>query len=131
MAVKGAGNVAITWNSNALDAYVSSIEFTSSVAELDTTDFDSTAMEYIAGLGEMTVSVEFNNWDATLDGYIAADALAGTLRTLVIVWTDSASATSTYTMANSFVQSFTLGGEASGLISMSGVTIRCPAAVRS
>lgn len=131
MAVKGAGNVAITWNSNSLDAYTSSIEFSSSVAELDTTDFDSTAMEYIAGLAEFTVSVDFNNWAAALDTIIADDALAGTLRTLVIVYTDAASATSTYTCANSFIQSFTLGGEASGLVGMSGVNIRCASAVRT
>ena len=131
MAVKGAGNIAITWNSNSLDAYVSSVEFSSSVAELDTTDFDSTAMEYIAGLADFTVSIEFNNWDTTLDGYIGADGLAGTLRTLVLAYTDSGSSTSTYTMANSFISGFTLGGEASGLIGMTGVSIRCASAVRS
>ena len=127
MAVKGAGNVTVTYNSNALTNYINTASISASIAELDTTDFGSTAMEYIPGLADWTCSVEVTNWDSTVDGYIMPDIVTpGTLRTLSVVFTDASSNTVTYTWTdNAFLTSGDIGGDATAQIGISGITIRC------
>lgn len=127
MAVKAAGNVTVTYNSNALTAYVDSGAIAASIAELDTTDLASTAMEYIPGLADWTYTTNVKNWNSTVDGYIMPDIVTpGTLRTLVVAFTDESDATVTYTWtANCFITAGELGGEATGLVGISGLTFRC------
>lgn len=123
-AVKGAGSVTVTYNSNNITAYVNSASIAASIAELDTTDLASTAMEYIPGLADFTVSLEAPNWDATLDGYIMPDLLTPAQRTLAIAYSDGSS-TVTYTWTTaSFLTAGTLSAEATGLVSLSGISIR-------
>jgi hypothetical protein len=123
-AVKGAGSVTVTYNSNNITAYVNSAAIAASIAELDTTDLASTAMEYIPGLADFTVSLEAPNWDATLDGYIMPDLLTPAQRTLAIAYSDGTN-TVTYTWTSaSFLTAGTLSAEATGLVSLSGISIR-------
>jgi len=127
MAVKAAGNVTVTYNANNITAYVDSGSIAASIAELDTTDLASTAMEYIPGLADWTYSTNVKNWDSTIDGYIMPDLVTpGTLRTLVIAYTDASSNTVTYTWTtNAFITAGELGGEATGLVGISGLNFRC------
>jgi len=125
MPVKGAGSVTITWNSNNITSYVNTASIAGQIAELDTTDFGSSAMEYIPGLADWTANLEIRNWDSTVDGYLMPDLLAGTVRTFVIAFNDGTN-TVTYTWtSNAFMTAGTLGGSASELVSLTGVTVRC------
>ena len=125
-AVKAAGNVTVTYNSNDITSYCDTTEIAVSIAELDTTNLASTAMTYIPGLADWTVSLNVSNWDSTIDGYLSPDVVApGTLRTLVVAFDDGSSeATYTWT-ANAFITGLTIGGGAADKIGMSGLSIRC------
>ena len=126
MAVKKvAGNVTVTYDSNALTAYLDTASINAIVNVIDTTDFASTATETIAGLGTWTVPVG-GPWDPTLDGYLGPDAVAppATLKTLA-VGVD----TITYTWTtNSFISDYTIDASSpSERISWSG-TLTCSGA---
>jgi hypothetical protein len=123
-AVKGAGSVTVTYNSNNITAYVNSASIAASIAELDTTDLASTAMEYIPGLADFTVSLEAPNWDATLDGYIMPDLLTPAQRTLSIVYSDGTNTVTYAWTTASFLTAGTLSAEATGLVSLTGISIR-------
>jgi hypothetical protein len=126
MAVKGAGNITVTYNSNAITDYINTANIAASISELDTTDLGSTAMEYIPGLADWTCSVEVTKWDATVDGYLMPDIVSpGTLRTLVVTFNDDTS-TVTYTWtSNAFITAGTLGGGPNEVIGLTGLTFRC------
>ncbi|MFZ1755036.1 MAG: hypothetical protein WBO46_14955 [Caldilineaceae bacterium] len=128
MAKKVAGNVDITYNSNALDGYLNTSSMNAVVNAIQTTDFDSTGEESIAGLPTWTASVG-GPWDATLDGYLGPDAVSPptTLRTLVV---EIDSVTYTWT-ANAFISGYTIDASSpsegitwSGELTCSGVPVR-------
>lgn len=72
---KVAGNVGITYNSNALDAYLNTSSINAVVNAIESTNFDSTGEERIAGLAEWSVDVG-GPWDPTLDGYLGPDGVS-------------------------------------------------------
>jgi hypothetical protein len=128
MAVKAAGNVSVTYDSVDITQYVNTASIAASIAELDTTDLASTAMSYIPGLADWTCALEINNYVAAADTAIMEDLETPptTLKTLEVEFTDAADATVTYTWTTScFPTGGTVGGDASGLITISGVVIRC------
>lgn len=129
MAIKKvAGNVTVTYNSNALTAYLNTASTNAVVNAIDTTDFASTGTESIAGLPTWSVPVG-GNWDGTLDGYLGPDAVSPptTLRTLAVVF-DSV----TYTWSsNAFISDYTINASSptdgitwSGTLTCSGVPTR-------
>lgn len=125
-AVKAAGNVTVTYNSNDITAYCDTAEIAASISELDTTDLASTAMEYIPGLADWTASLNVGNWDSTVDGYLSPDVVSpGTLRTLVVAFDDGSSEVTYTWTSNAFITGLTIGGSAADKIGMSGVSIRC------
>lgn len=70
-------------------------------SQLDATSFDSTAMEYIAGLsdsGELTFDVNFVGSDAQQQG-LRTDMRAGTLRNFKLILNDHATTPTTVTFA--------------------------------
>ena len=82
---KVAGNVGIAYNSNALDGYLNQASINAVVNAIQTTDFDSTGEESIAGLPTWSVEVG-GPWDPTLDGYLGPDAVTppATMRNLAV-----------------------------------------------
>lgn len=69
--------------------------------QLDATSFDSTAMEFIAGLsdsGEITFDVNFVGSDAQQQG-LRTDLRAGTLRNFKLILNDHATTKTTVTFA--------------------------------
>jgi len=97
MAVKGATNVHITYATNSLDPYLNQAAMQAALDNIDVTNFDSTAKEYITGYSEWTIPLS-GFWDSVLDGYLAPDAVTpGTKRTAVIAFTDDGAVTVTYT----------------------------------
>lgn len=95
MAVKGAGNSTFTYNSNALTAHMNQQDLQSTIQELEATNLASTAQESAPGLAKWTLSIG-GDWNATLDGFLAPDAMSGTKRTGVATVSDGSS-TVTYT----------------------------------
>lgn len=126
MAVKGAGNVTVTYNSNAVTNYVNSLQVEAAINELEATNFGSTANEYAPGLADWTTSFDIINWDSTVDGYLAPDIVSpGTQRTLAIAFDDSAGNTVTYTWTSkAFLTNGGWSSEATGATT-SNYSIRC------
>ena len=81
---KGAGNATLTFNSNALTAYMSATGVEMAGEVIDITTLSSTGMDKIAGLGDWKIPVS-GFFDSTVSGYLTADAIAGTKRTAVVV----------------------------------------------
>ena len=126
--VKGAGHITVTYNTVDISQYIDSASVSASIAELDTTSLTATAMTYIPGLADWTISTNINNYVQAADTAIMVDAVTppSTLRTVVVVVTDAAAAVATYTWTTScFVTGLEIGGEASGLVGISGINIRC------
>ena len=102
--IKTAGNLTVTYNSNAITAYCNTAAIASQLNQIDTTDLASTAMESIPGLANWSVDCG-GNWDPTFDAYLRADMVAppSTLRTLaVVVGIGGSTVTYTWT-ANAYV----------------------------
>jgi len=125
---KVAGNVTVTYNANALTAYLNTASQNAVVNAITTTDFSDSAETNIAGLAAWSVNVG-GHWDVTLDGYLGPDAVAppATLRTLA-VGIDSI----TYTWTtNAFISDYTIDASApqesitwSGVLTASGAPSR-------
>lgn len=90
MAAKSELNVEVLYNSQTLTPYCNSAEVSAAIEQLEATDLDSTAKEYVTGFGEWSISIG-GQWDATLDGYLAPDAVTpGTARTAYIQFSANA-----------------------------------------
>ena len=115
---KGAGNVTVTYNANAITNYINQANLQATVAELEATHFGSASQEFDAGLSGWTLN--FNgDWHATLDGYIGPDAITSTKRTVVIAFSDGTT-TVTYTWTtNGFVTNYNPAADATGKITHS------------
>lgn len=131
-AVKSEAHVTVSYNSNALAAYCNSADLQATLDRLEVTDLASTGKEYITGVAEWTIGLG-GYWDATLDGYLAPDAVTpGTKRTAVIVLTDAAAATVTYTWtSNAEIQDYQVTSAVGGAIEFSATLALTGAPVRS
>ena len=132
MAVKVAGNVTVSFNANALAAYLNTASMAATVAAIDVTDFASTASEFLTGFAEWSIPIG-GHWDATLDGYLAPEAVTpGTARTTIIVFTDATPTAITYTWtSNSFIENYQIDASSptegitwSATLRLSGAPVR-------
>ena len=132
MAVKSEGNVAVTYNSNEVTAYCNQADVQATIDQLDATDLASTAKESVTGFAEWSISMG-GHWHATLDGYLAPDAVTpGTKRTAVIAYTDAADTTVTYTWtSNAEIQDYAITSATGGLITWSATLMLSGAPSRS
>jgi len=123
--VKGAGNVTVTYNDNAITDYLDSTQLAAVVAELESTNLGSTAQTYEPGLANWQANIDLTNWDSTLDGYLAVDAVTPAKRTVVIVVTDSDSTDVTYTWTtNGFITGYSITASPNELIKAPGLVLR-------
>ena len=100
-AMKGAGKITLTYNSNAITNYLSQQSLDNVAKAIETTNMGSTAVQNIPGLPGWTVNIG-GFFDATLHGYLGADVTTPTLRTLVV-----GIGTVTYTWTtNAFISNF-------------------------
>jgi hypothetical protein len=133
MARKARGDVAVTYNSNALTNYCKQADLDATVERLETTHLGSTAKSTIAGDAEWKISLS-GDWDNTLDGYLGPDVVTpGTARTASIAFT-GASATVTYTWTSAAeIQDFKWGAQVgqaitwSATLALSGAPTRASA----
>ena len=82
MGVKGPKNCTFTYNSVNLTAYVDQVDLQMAVAELETTNLDSSAQEFIPGLPNYTADVKVTKWDKVVDDVFGPDAITPALRTM-------------------------------------------------
>jgi hypothetical protein len=133
MAVKTIGNVDVSYDSNALEAYLNTASMEAIVNAIDTTNLASTANEQTPGSAAWSVAVG-GQWSPTLDGYLAPDAVTppSTQKNLVVVIGEAGS-TATYTWtANAFVGNYTIdASDMQGVITWSGTLSVSGAPVRS
>lgn len=120
---KGAGNVAITYNGNAITNYINTADLQEQVAELVSTHLGSTAETSDGGLTKATLQIG-GDWNSTIEGYLGPDARSSTKRTTVVALTDSGSTTVTLTWTASgdvggFITNYSRKTEASGKIAWS------------
>jgi len=106
--VKGAGHVAITFDGNALTAYVNQASMQAAIDSIDVTDFASTAKEWLTGFADWTIPLS-GHWDPTLDGYLAPDAITPGTKKTAVVALDDGSTTITYTWSTAAeIDNFTI-----------------------
>lgn len=85
MAIKSAGNVTVSYASNALAGYLNDASIEGIVKELVTTVLTDTGETKIPGLPSWNITVG-GPWASALDGFLAPDAISPALRTLVVVY---------------------------------------------
>jgi hypothetical protein len=116
---KGAGNITVTYNAQAITNYLNQTSLQATVAELEATHFGSSAEEFDAGLTGWTVSFS-GDWATALDTIIGPDAITSTKRTVVIALNGGSGATATYTWtSNGFVTNYNPSADATGKITHS------------
>ena len=121
MGVKGPKNCTFTLNSVNLTAYVDQVDLNAAVAELETTNLDSTAQTFIPGLPSYDASINVTRWDKVVDDVLGPLAITPALVTAVIAFKDASGDTLTYTWTTTaFVTGYTITAAATGKISASG-----------
>lgn len=124
MGVKGAKNCTFTLNSVNLTAYVDQVDLNSAVAELETTNLDSNAQEYIPGLASWDGSINVTRWDKVVDDVLGPLAISPAKVTAVIAFKDASGDTITYTWTSeAFLTGYNISAQATGKIS-SGPKLR-------
>lgn len=118
MAAKSELNVGVVYNSQTLTPYCNNAEVSAAIEQLESTNLDSTAKAYVTGFGEWSISIG-GQWDATLDDYLAPDAVTpGTSRTAYIQF--SANAGTNYVRytwtSNAQIENYTVSSATGALI---------------
>lgn len=117
MGVKGPKNCTFTLNAVNLTAYVDQVDLNMAVAELETTNLDSTAQEFIPGLPSYDASITITKWDKVVDDVLGPLAITPSLVTAVIAFKDASGDTLTYTWTTkAFVTGYSISGGATGKV---------------
>lgn len=117
MAIRGAGNVTVTYNSNNITAYINEFELSQTVAELERTSLASTVMEYDPSIAEYTLTLN-GDWAIALDNILGPDIVTPVARAVSIAIEDGAS-TVTYAWTSAFLTGFNISGSATDKITHS------------
>jgi hypothetical protein len=124
MGVKGPKNCTFTFNSVNLTAYVDQLDLNMAVAELETTNLDSAAQEFIPGLPGYDASIGVTRWDKVVDDVLGPLAITPALVTAIIAFKDASGDILTYTWTTkAFVTGYGISAAATGKIT-SSPTIR-------
>jgi hypothetical protein len=114
MAQKARSNTTVSYNSQALAAYVTQADLERTIDQLETTALADTGKTYIAGDQSNKLALS-GNWTVALDAIFGVDAGSGTKRTAVIVYTEGAN-TVTYTWtSNAEIENYSIQSPANGL----------------
>lgn len=115
MAVRGSGNVVVTYNSNNITAYLNTAELAATVDELEATDLASTVAEYSPSLAQYNLTIG-GDWAKALDDILGVDALAPVVRSCVIKFTDETGAWAQYAWTTAFISGYSISASATGKI---------------
>lgn len=124
---KSLGNATVTYNSNNITQYLTSVEMTFAGERVDVTDLADTAKSYLTVDGEWAIKCNYF-WDNAIDAILAPDAVTpGTKRTLAYALTGT-SATVTFTWTtNSELGDYSITSETGGVMTGS-FTFTCSGA---
>jgi len=118
MAVRGAGNVTVTYNSNNITAYINEVELNATIDELEASNLASTVMQYTPSIANYTLSLS-GDWSSALDAILGPDIVTPALRTVVITFTEGGS-TVTYTWTSTgFLTGYSISASAADKITHS------------
>jgi len=115
MAVRGAGNVVVTYNSSNITAYLNTVELAATIDELEATDLASTVAEYSPSLASYALTIG-GDWDKALDDILGVDALAPVTRAVVIKFTDETGDWAQYAWATGFISGYSISASATGKV---------------
>ena len=120
MGVRGPKNCTFTLNGVNLTQYVEQVDLNMTVAELETTNLDSSAQEFIPGLPSYDASITVTRWDRVVDDVLGPLAIAPARVTAVIAFRDAGNNTITYTWnTQAFVTGYGISAAATGKITSS------------
>ncbi len=120
MGVRGPKNCTFTLNGVNLTQYVEQVDLNMTVAELETTNLDSSAQEFIPGLPGYDASITVTRWDRVVDDVLGPLAIAPARVTAVIAFRDAGNNTITYTWnTQAFVTGYGISAAATGKITSS------------
>lgn len=121
MAVRGAGNITVSYNSVDITTYLNQVELNVVVAELEATHLASTATGSTPALPSYTLSLG-GDWYKALDAVLGVDAMTPARRVVTVKFTDEAAAWVQYSWSNTgnygygFVTGYNISGSATGKI---------------
>lgn len=115
MAVRGAGNATVVYNSVDITAYLNSIELAATIDELEATDLASTVAEYSPSLAQYNLTLG-GDWNQTLDNTLGVDALTPVTRTCTIKFTDESGNWAQYAWTTAFISGYSISASATGKI---------------
>lgn len=115
MAVRGAGNITVTYNSVNITPYINTVELTAAVDELEATDLASTVAEYSPSLANYSLSLG-GDWVQALDNVLGIDALTPIVRPCIVKITDENGAWAQYSWTTAFITGFSISASATGKI---------------
>lgn len=115
MAVRGSGNVVVTYNSNNITAYLNTAELAATVDELEATNLASTVAEYSPSLAQYNLTIG-GDWAKALDDILGVDALDPVVRSCVIKFTDETGAWAQYSWSTAFISGYSISASATGKI---------------
>lgn len=115
MAVRGAGNASVVYNSVDITPYLNSVELAATIDELEATDLASTVAEYSPSLAQYALTLG-GDWNQTLDNALGVDALTPTVRTCTVKFTDEAGLWAQYAWTTAFISGFSISASATGKI---------------
>ena len=115
MAVRGAGHITVTYNSQNITAYLNTVELAATVDELEATDLASTVAEYSPSLAQYNLTIG-GDWDQALDNILGVDALAPVTRTVVVKITDESGDWVQYSWSTGFITGYSISASATGKI---------------
>jgi hypothetical protein len=128
---KARGNVTVTYNSNAITAYLDSADLEATIDQLETTNLASTAAESTAGDPSWSISVS-GMWDNAIDAILAPDAVTpGTKRTAVMVLTGSSAAVTYTWTTNAEIGDYSVSSAVGDFIKFSATLTLSGAPVRT
>jgi len=117
MGVRGPKNYSLTVNSVNLTPYVDEVDLQMAVAELEETNLDSSAQEFIPGLANYQADINVTKWDLVVDNVLGPLMLTPAMVTAVIAIEDASGDTVTYTWTNNaFATGYNIAGSATGKV---------------
>lgn len=117
MAIRAAGNVVVTYNSQNVTQYINEFELAQTVDELERTSLASTVMEYRPSIANYNLTLS-GDWALAADNIFGPDIVSPTTRACSIKIEDGANSV-TYSWSTAFLTNFSIAGSATDKITHS------------
>jgi hypothetical protein len=115
MAVKGVGNVEVTYDSVDITPYINEAELAITIAELEGTNLASTVAQFAPSLPSYQLTLK-GDWISAVDAKLGVDAVTPTTRVVIVKFTDENAAFVQYSFSACFITGYSITGSAGGKI---------------